>query len=84
MSMNTPDSGNTPGFPKRKTLGDCQTDATIIHGLITGLDLLDTLKRSHEARDAINASGAIMCILGDMAERLANDLDALSGGPGHG
>ena len=84
MTTETATTAAAPGLPKRKTLGDCQTDATIIHGLVQALDLLDGHRRGHEARAAINGIGAIMCILTEMCDRLPSDLDALSGGPGHG
>ena len=86
MTMNTPDSGNTPGLPARpvRSLGDCQTDATVIHGLIVALELCDNFRDGGDDRRAVNAMGAILMALDAMADRLANDLDALDRGRANG
>ena len=72
------------GAPRRKTISDCQTDATLIHALVQALDLCDSLRGSADSRAAVNATGAILTILEGMADRLANDLDALDRGPANG
>ena len=85
MTDNTPSPGNTPGLPARpvRSLGDCQTDATVIHGLILALEMCDDFRTSNDRR-AVNAMGAILTAVEAMADRLANDLDALDGGQAHG
>lgn len=86
MSQITPDSGRAPGLPARpaRSLDDCQTDATVIHGLIVAMELCDNFRGGSDDRRAVNAMGSIQIVLEGMADRLANDLDRLTGRQAHG
>jgi hypothetical protein len=53
------------------SLCDCQTDPTVLHGLVQAMDELD----GSTTLQAFQGRGALMVAIERMAGKLANDLD---------
>ncbi|MAC77566.1 MAG: hypothetical protein CML66_05835 [Rhodobacteraceae bacterium] len=75
MTNEQPACGNETGLPKLKTLGDCQTDAIVLAGILEAVDLMLSENSGSDGMTWRNAIASVVTAARKRADDLADDLD---------